>query len=128
MKIKRNIRTGNSLPFISLTDIVMTVLLFFILTSGASQKDNEPFINIKHKVGNRDKKIKSFEIDIDKDGNLFYKKNKITKEELRKELLMGGYNNVLMSVDRFVPIIFVVEVMNIAANLGLSTSLKEAEK
>ena len=53
---------------------------------------------------------------------------KITKEELRKELLFCGCNNVTMRVDRLVPIIFVVEVMNIAANLGLSTSLKEAEK
>lgn len=118
----------NALPLVSLTDIVMTVLLFFILTSGAAQEKNEPFINIKHKTEVKDKKIKSFELDIDKEGNFFYKKNKISKDDLRRELLLCGCNNVTMRVDRFVPIIFVVEVMNIATNLGLSTSLKEAEK
>ena len=127
-KIKRITKLGNTLPLVSLTDIVMTVLLFFILTSGASQEKNDPFINVKHKTENKDKKIKSLELVIDKEGNFFYKNKKITKEELRKELLLCECNNVLMKVDRFVPIIFVVDVMNIAANLGLSTSLKEAEK
>lgn len=128
MKIKRSSRSSNSLPLVSLTDIFMTVLLFFILTSGASQEKNEPFINIKHKTESQDKNIKSFEIEIDKDGNIFHDKKKITKEELRGALLLSGCNNVLMGVDRFVPIIFVVDVMNIADNIGLSTSLKEAKK
>ena len=76
MKIKRITKLGNTLPLVSLTDIVMTVLLFFILTSGASQEKNDPFINVKHKTENKDKKIKSLELVIDKEGNFFYKKKK----------------------------------------------------
>ncbi|MDR2402151.1 MAG: hypothetical protein LBD32_01650, partial [Cytophagales bacterium] len=52
---------------------------------------------------------------------------KILKSQLRDILKKNGCNNVLMEVDKLVPIIFVVDVMNISAELGLSTSLKAAK-
>ena len=107
---------------------MMTVLLFFILTSGASQEKNEPFINIKHKTIIQDKNIKSLEIEIDKEGNLMIENKKVLKNQLKDILKKSGCNNVLMKVDRLVPIVFVVDVMNISAELGLSTSLKASKK
>ena len=128
MKIKRNQKFGDFIPLFSLADIMMTVLLFFILTSGASQEKNEPFINIKHKTIIQDKNIKSLEIEIDKEGNLMIENKKVLKNQLKDILKKSGCNNVLMKVDRLVPIVFVVDVMNISAELGLSTSLKASKK
>ena len=128
MKIKRNQKFGEFIPLFSLADIMMTVLLFFILTSGASQEKNEPFINIKHKTITQDKNIKSLEIEIDKEGNLMIENKKVLKNQLKDILKKSGCNNVLMKVDRLVPIVFVVDVMNISAELGLSTSLKASKK
>ena len=128
MKIKRNQKFGDFIPLFSLADIMMTVLLFFILTSGASQEKNEPFINIKHKTITQDKNIKSLEIEIDKEGNLMIENKKVLKNQLKDILKKSGCNNVLMKVDRLVPIVFVVDVMNISAELGLSTSLKASKK
>lgn len=128
MKIKRNQKFGEFIPLFSLADIMMTVLLFFILTSGASQEKNEPFINIKHKTIIQDKNIKSLEIEIDKEGNLMIENKKVLKNQLKDILKKSGCNNVLMKVDRLVPIVFVVDVMNISAELGLSTSLKASKK
>ena len=125
MKIQRKKKSQNSIPFISLSDIMMTVLLFFILTSGASQNNEDHFINIKHKSIVKDKKIKSFEVMIEKNGTLMVDKKKILKTQLKEILKKEGCNNVVMKVDRQTPIIFVVEVMNIASELGLSTSLSE---
>ena len=123
MKIKRTLVLKDAISFISLTDIMMTVLLFFILTSGASQDKSESFINIKHSALDNDKKDKTLVIKIDKTGNFVIDKKKIIKTQLKNTIQKSSCSNIIMEVDKLVPIIFVVEVMNIADELGISTSL-----
>lgn len=128
MKIKRTLALKDAISFISLTDIMMTVLLFFILTSGASQDKSESFINIKHSALDNDKKDKTLVIKIDKTGNFVIDKKKIIKTQLKNTIQKSSCSNIIMEVDKLVPIIFVVEVMNIADELGISTSLKAAKQ
>lgn len=128
MKIKRTLVLKDAISFISLTDIMMTVLLFFILTSGASQDKSESFINIKHSALDNDKKDKTLVIKIDKTGNFVIDKKKIIKTQLKNTIQKSSCSNIIMEVDKLVPIIFVVEVMNIADELGISTSLKAAQQ
>lgn len=128
MKIKRTLVLKDAISSISLTDIMMTVLLFFILTSGASQDKSESFINIKHSALDNDKKDKTLVIKIDKTGNFVIDKKKIIKTQLKNTIQKSSCSNIVMEVDKLVPIIFVVEVMNIADELGISTSLKAAQQ
>ncbi len=112
------------MPLISLTDIMMTVLLFFILTSGASQANNDHFINVKHKFV-REKDIQYLEIEIDRTGHLKIDDKPILQTQLRDFFTKSKCQDILMKVDRNVPIIFVVEVMNVASDLGISTAITE---
>jgi biopolymer transport protein ExbD len=121
MKFKTRNKLLTFFTFASLTDIVLLLLIFFLLTSSfiaqSGIKIHLPRAETREQISSR-----NIFITLTADGKIYLFTDKITKDSLKVKLdelsAIKGDRTVILRADRSVPIQSVIDVMDIARSSG----------
>ena len=130
MKIKRDEEFILGFNFASLTDIVLMLLIFFMLSSSFIIQDGFKLKLPKSQVAETHNR-RSITVTVDQDSRYYLSGRKIKKEalgaELRRILMKNPESVVVIRASRDLPVQIVVEVMDVAKAAGAGKFLIATE-
>ncbi len=130
MKFELEHKPLATFSFSSLTDIVLLLLIFFLLTS-QFVISNGINVNLPKTKNATSVFASRLIVNIDSEGNIFFKGKKITTAKLNeefRELDKKTFNNLIIRADNNVKLEIVVKVIDIARGNGIEKFTVQTEK
>ncbi len=130
MKFELEHKPLATFSFSSLTDIVLLLLIFFLLTS-QFVISNGINVNLPKTKNATSVSASRLIVNIDSEGNIFFKGKKISTTKLNeefRELDKKTFNNLIIRADNNVKLEIVVKVIDIARGNGIEKFTVQTEK
>ena len=120
-----------SFSFSSLTDIVLLLLIFFLLTS-QFVIGNGISVDLPKTKTTEKTKISPVTVSIDKEGKIYFKGKRISKEKLEREFAAirneKNVESIIIRADRETALENVVSVIDLARGAGIEKFTVQTEK